>query len=94
MANRRLLKKEIARTLSELFSEALFCSLLIPGTDKDKANQIMARVLDTQDDFICRAGEPDVKNDPAAVKAYYKKLKDELRQEVNAIAGEISALNK
>lgn len=53
MANKRLLKKEIACVASELFTEVLFCSLFIPGTDKDKADQLMARVLDMQDDFIC-----------------------------------------
>ena len=71
MANKRLLKKEIACVASELFTEVLFCSLFIPGTDKDKADQLMARVLDMQDDFICRAGKPDGKENPAMVKAYY-----------------------
>lgn len=54
----------------------------------------MARVLDMQDDFICRAGKPDGKENPAMVKAYYKKLRAELQQEVDAIAEEITALNK
>ena len=94
MANKRLLKKEIACVASELFTEVLFCSLFIPGTDKDKADQLMARVLDMQDDFICRAGKPDGKENPAMVKAYYKKLRAELQQEVDAIAEEITALNK
>lgn len=94
MASRRILKKEIASVASELFTEALFCSLFIPGADKDKADQVMTRVLDMQDDFICRAGKADGKNNPALVKAYYKKLREELQQEVNAIADEITALNK
>ena len=43
MANKRLLKKEIACVASELFTEVLFCSLFIPGTDKDKADRLMPR---------------------------------------------------
>ncbi len=94
MANKRTLKKEISNVAGMLFSETLFCTLYIPDTDKEKANRLMARILDMQDDFICRAGKPDGKANPAQVKSYYKKLKEELQTEVDSIAAEISELNK
>ncbi|OUO53727.1 hypothetical protein B5F77_05210 [Parabacteroides sp. An277] len=94
MANKRILKKEISRTAGSLFSEALFCALYIPGTDKEKADKLMTRILDMQDDFICRVGKTDGKENPALVKSYYKKLKAELQAEINDIAKAISELNQ
>ncbi len=93
MANKRILKKMIACVAGDLFTEAMFCALYIPGTDKEKADKIMARALEMQDNFICRAGRPDGKDNPKLVKAYYKQLKAELQAEVNAIAEEIGGLN-
>lgn len=94
MAKRRILKKEVADVAGELFAEALFCSLYIPDADKEKADQVMTRILDMQESFICRIGHPNGKDNPALVKAYYKKLKSDLQEEVNAIAAEIGELNK
>ena len=94
MANKRILKKEISRTAGSLFSEALFCALYIPGTDREKADKLMARILDMQDDFIRRVGKTDGKENPVIVKSYYKKLKAELQAEVNDIAKEIGELSK
>ena len=48
MAKRRILKKEVADVAGELFAEALFCSLYIPDDDKEKADQVMTRILDMQ----------------------------------------------
>ena len=39
----------------DLFSEALFCKLYLPGVNSEKADVVMARVLDMQDEFIRRA---------------------------------------
>ena len=94
MANKRILKKEISCTAGSLFSEALFCALYIPGTDREKADKLMARILDMQDDFIRRVGKTDGKENPAIVKSYYKKLKAELQAEINDIAKAISELNQ
>lgn len=89
-----MLKKEIAYIAGDLFTETLFCSLYIPGTDKEKADQLMARILDMEDSFIRRAGRTDGKDNPALVRTYYKKLRAELQDEVNAIGTEIGKLNK
>lgn len=93
MAKRRLLKKEIAWSVGDLFAETLFSSLYIPGTDKEKAEELLAHILDVQDEYIGRVSA-EGGNDPKLVKAYYKKLRADLQQEVNKIAEEIAALNK
>ena len=72
MAKRRILKKEIGYTAGNLFLEAMFCKLYLPGTNPEAADSIMARILDMQDNFICRAGKPDGKDNTKLVKAYYK----------------------
>ena len=94
MAKRRILKKEIGYVAGDLFFEVLVCKLYIPGVDQEKADVLMARVLDMQDDFIRRANCPDGKDNKALVKEYYRKLRTDLQAGINAIATEIDALSK
>lgn len=94
MAKRRFLKKEISYTAGDLFSETLVCALYIPGVDSEKADKVMARILDMQDEFVRRANRPDGKDNPARVKEYYRKLRADLQAEINAIATEIGELSK
>lgn len=89
MATRRDLKKDISYVAGELFSEVLVCKMLVPGTDKEKADKLMTRILDMQDNFLSRAQRPDGKDNKALVKEYYRKLYVDLRTEINAIANEI-----
>ena len=62
MAKRRILKKEIGYVAGELFSEVLVCRLFIPGVEEEKADVLLTRILDMQDEFIRRAGSPDGKD--------------------------------
>lgn len=94
MAKRRELKKDISYVAGELFTEALVCKLFIPGVEAEKAEAVMARILDMQDEFVRRAHRPDGKDNPALVKEYYRKLRVDLQTEVDAIATEIADLNK
>ncbi len=94
MAKRRILKKDISYVAGDLFSEALVCKLYIPGVDSDKADAVMSRILDMQDEYIRRANRPDGKDNKARVKGYYNKLLADLQAEVNAIATEIGELSK
>lgn len=89
MATRRDLKKDISYVAGELFSEVLVCKMLVPGTDKEKADKLMTRILDMQDNFLSRAQRPDGKDNKVLVKEYYRKLYVDLRTEINAIANEI-----
>lgn len=89
-----MLKRDIAYVSGDLFSEVLVCSLYVPGTVQEKADQLMARILDMHDDFVRRADHPDGKENPKLVRSYYKQLRAELQQEIDAIAGEIGQLGK
>lgn len=94
MAKRRKLKKDIGYVAGDLFAEALFCKLYIPGVDKEKAEVVMSRILDMQDDFVRRANHPDGKDNKKMVKEYYRKFWADLQTEVDAIANEIGELSK
>ena len=94
MAKRRILKKDISYVAGDLFTEALVCKLYIPGINQEKADVVMARILDMQDEYVRRANRPDAKENKALVKEYYRKLRADLQSEVNAIATEIGSLSK
>ena len=75
MAKRRILKKEISYVAGELFTEALVCKLYIPGVNQEKADALMARILDMQDSYIVRAGHPDGKDNKALVRKLLSQIK-------------------
>lgn len=70
MASRRELKKQVNYIASELFMECLVNSLYVPGTDKEKADQLMSDILNMQDEFLSRISHTE----PGNVKGYYKKF--------------------
>ena len=45
MAKRRILKRDISYVAGDLFSEALFCKLYLPGVNSEKADVVMAEYL-------------------------------------------------
>ena len=71
MASRRELKKNVNYIAGELFTECLINSMFIPGTDKDKADELMSEVLKMQDEFVTRISHTE----PGNVKVFYKKFR-------------------
>lgn len=94
MAKRRILKKDISYVAGDLFAEVLVCKVYIPGVGQEKAEALMSRILNMQDDFIRRAQRPDGKDNKARVKEYYRRLAADFQAEVNAIEAEIEQLSK
>ena len=86
MANRRELKKYVNYVTSELFIECLVNKLYVPNTDKEKADKLMAEILNLQNDFINRISHTEPGND----KGYYKKFYSYFNENINHI---IEALN-
>ena len=80
MASRKELKKNINYIAGELFTECLVNSLYVPGTDKQKADELMAEILKMQDEFIS-----------GNVKGFYKKLRADFNAKVDEI---IDAMGK
>lgn len=94
MASKRLLKKNIGYIAGDLFTEVLICKLFIPATDQEKAEVLMTRILDMQDEFAKRSNRPDAKENKKRVKEYYSKLIADLQAEINSIGTEIAELSK
>ena len=89
MASRRELKKTVNYISGELFSECLINSMFVPGTDKAKADQLMAEILKMQDEFISRISHTE----PGNVKGFYKKFRSDFNAKVNEIIDVIAKLN-
>ena len=89
MASRRELKKTVNYISGELFSECLINSMYVPGTDKAKADQLMAEILKMQDEFISRISHTE----PGNVKGFYKKFRSDFNAKVNEIIDAIAKLN-
>lgn len=89
MASRRELKKNVNYIAGELFSECLINSMFIPGTDKAKADALMADILSMQSDFVSRISHTE----PGNVKGFYKKLRTDFNAKVNEIIDAMAKLN-
>ena len=89
MAKSRDLNKTVNYIAGELFSECLINSMFVPGTDKAKADELMAEILKMQDEFISRISHTE----PGNVKGFYKKFRVDFNAKVNEIIDAIAKLN-
>ena len=89
MSSRRNLKKQVNYIARELFTECMINSLFVPGTDKAKADELMADVLEMQQEFISRLSHTQ----PGQVKQFYKKYHEDLNASIKAIVDKIGALS-
>jgi hypothetical protein len=94
MASRRDLKKDISYLYADLLTECFTISCLSPTCDIEKADALIDKIATNCIQFIKRAGRYDAKNNPALVKAYYKKLGADLLQDVLNIGKELEELSK
>ncbi len=94
MASKKQLKQNINGIAGELFAECLFCRLYIPGVDPEEADVVLTKILDMQVEFLNRAARPDGKSNEKLVKAYYKKLKENLVKKVDEIGSDIAHLSE
>lgn len=92
MNSRRILKKRIKETMELLFVDCLFYKIYVIDADKEAADKVIQRILDTQEELLKRVNVNEGKNVKGRVKSYYKKLRNEVKEQANAIAKEIEAL--
>ncbi len=89
MAKRRLLKKRVNYIVGELFCECLVVSKLFPQIEQEKLDVLLARILNLQNDIVCRISHTQ----PGNVKGFYRTLRRDFQAEVNAIIEEITNLH-
>lgn len=93
MANKRELKKAIHQVTAALFAECILFKEFIPGVDSDKADQLLDKILNFQDEYLKRVANYGGKENPALVKQYFKKLNAAIIEEAQGVFNEINALN-
>lgn len=90
MASRKDLKKNVSCIITELISECFIREEIVPGTDKEAAEAIIAELIRTDADFICRISHTE----PGSARQYYRKFYADFNQKIDEIIGRIDALGK
>ena len=62
--------------------------LYVPGTDKDKADQLMSEVLNMQNDFLSRISHTE----PGSVRKFYKQFYNQFNEAVISINDDLLKL--
>lgn len=86
MAKRRVLKKRINYIVGELFAECLINGK--NSADQAKVNDVLANILNAQNEFISRISHTQ----PGNVKGFYKKLIQDFNDKVNELIDAIGKL--
>ena len=94
MASRKALKKDINYLYSELLTECFKLSIVSSADNHEKIEVLFNKIFLSSNDFIIRAGKPDGKDNPKLVEAYYRKLGQELLNDVMSISKELEELSE
>jgi hypothetical protein len=94
MASRKALKKDINYLYADLLAECFKLSVACPADKYDKVEVLFNKIFLSSNDFITRAGKPDGKDNPKLVKAYYRKLGQDLLNDVMSISKELEELSE
>jgi hypothetical protein len=94
MASVRELKKDIDYLVYEVISDCFVFSELHPEIKSDELSAIISEAVDFRNDLIARVNNPDGKDNPKIVKAYYKTVEKELLTGVDKLFTRLSELTK
>ena len=94
MANKRQLKKEINYITEELISECIYNRYFVTDCDAQKNDEILAKIVSMQDEFLRRVNVTDGKNNPKIVKKYYQNLIASFDKGIEEIISEFAEMNK
>ena len=89
MANRRELKKGINYLCGELFAECVAAMHYQKPIRKEDVDNVMANVLNLQDDMLSRVSHPEPGMAP---KVFFRKLREDMTQHTEEIVEQIKAL--
>ena len=94
MASVRDLKKDIDYLLFEVISDCFAFSEVHPGTKTEEVAKIINDAVDLRNDLIARVNNPDGKDNPKIVKAYYKTVNKDLLEGIDKLFTRLSDLSK
>jgi hypothetical protein len=94
MASIRELKKDIDYLTFEVISDCFVYSGVHPDNQSDELSAIISDAVSFRNDLIARVNNPDGKDNPKIVKAYYKAVAKDLMVGVDKLFNRLSALSK
>jgi hypothetical protein len=94
MASVRELKKDIDYLVYEVISDCFVFSGLHPDIKSEEVSAIISDAVDLRNDLIARVNNPDGKDNPKIVKAYYKSVQKDLLTGVDKLFSRLSGMTK
>lgn len=93
MASIRELKKDIDNLIFEVISDCLVYSNIHPENKTDELSVLISDAVEFRNDLIARVNNPDGKDNPKIVKAYFKSVEKDLITGVDKLFERLSALS-
>jgi hypothetical protein len=93
MASVRELKKDIDYLVFEVISDCFVYSNIHPDNKSDELTALISEAVEFRNDLIARVNNPDGKDNPKIVKAYYKTVGKDLLTGVDELFERLSALS-
>jgi len=94
MASVRGLKKDIDSLIFEVISDCFVFSGVHPDNKTDEVSAIITDAVSFRNDLIARVNNPDGKDNPKILRAYYKTLEKDLLSGVDKLFNRLSSLTK
>jgi hypothetical protein len=93
MASIRNLKKDIDYLVFEVISDCFVYSNVHPENNTDELSVLISDAVEFRNDLIARVNNPDGKDNPKIVKAYYKTLEKDLITGVDKLFERLSSIS-
>ena len=93
MASVRELKKDIDFLVFEVISDCFVYSNIHPDNKSDELSTLISDAAEFRNDLIARVNNPDGKDNPKIVKAYYKTVEKDLLTGVDKLFERLSAFS-
>ncbi len=93
MASIRELKKDIDYLIYEVISDCFVYSNIHPENKTDELSALISEAVEFRNDLIARVNNPDGKDNPKIVKAYYKSVQKDLLTRVDKFFERLSAIS-
>ncbi|NDV78189.1 hypothetical protein [Dysgonomonas sp. 511] len=92
MSSRRNLKKNINNVMEMLYIDCIFYKAFVVDADIEAANKVIAKIGEAHESLIKRVSATEGREAKGRVKAYFKKLNADFREQANTLAKDISSL--
>lgn len=76
-----------------LYTDCVLYKIFTKNPNIEKADKIISKIADIHIDFLSRANTTEGKDVKNRVKNYYKKLKEDLKIQINELGQEIQNLD-